>query len=73
MRPAAGAVMGVALRAPAFWLLATTFFICGATSNGLVGTHFVPHAMDHGIAHATAAGTLALMGLMNFVGTLGSG
>ncbi|MFQ3663442.1 MAG: MFS transporter [Chloroflexaceae bacterium] len=71
--PSALAVMGVALRSPAFWLLATTFFICGATSNGLVGTHFVPHAVDHGIAHATAAGTLALMGLMNFVGTLGSG
>ncbi len=73
VRPAAAAVMALALRSPAFWLLAITFFICGATSNGLVGTHFVPHAVDHGITHATAAGTLALMGMMNFIGTLGSG
>lgn len=73
VRLSAAAVMAVALRTPAFWLLATTFFICGATSNGLVGAHFVPHAVDHGIAHATAAGTLALMGMMNFIGTLGSG
>jgi MFS family permease len=72
-RPDARAVMGRAVRTPAFWLLAATFFICGATSNGLVGTHFVPHAIDHGIAAGTAAGALALMGMMNFVGTLGSG
>jgi len=67
------AVMGVALRSPTFWLLSATFFICGASSNGIIGTHFVPHAVDHGISQGTAAGVLALMGLMNFVGTLGSG
>lgn len=72
-RPDALGVMALALRAPAFWLLAATFFICGATSNGLVGTHLVPHAVDHGMTQATAAGALALMGMMNFVGTLGSG
>ncbi|MFV9503563.1 MAG: MFS transporter [Oscillochloridaceae bacterium umkhey_bin13] len=72
-RPNARAVMGLALRTPAFWLLAATFFICGATSNGLVGTHFVPHAVDSGISAGVAAGTLALMGFMNFIGTLGSG
>lgn len=72
-RPDALAVMGLAVRTPAFWLLAATFFICGATSNGLVGTHLVPHAVDHGMTQATAAGALALMGMMNFVGTLGSG
>jgi MFS family permease len=72
-RPAGMAVMGVALRSPTFWLLAATFFICGASSNGMVGTHFVPHAVDHGISQTTAAGALALMGLMNFAGTLGSG
>lgn len=72
-RPDALGVMALALRTPAFWLLAATFFICGATSNGLVGTHLVPHAVDHGMTQTTAAGALALMGMMNFVGTLGSG
>lgn len=67
------AVMSRALSNPTFWLLSATFFICGATSNGMVGTHFVPHAIDHGIAAGTAAGALALMGVMNFIGTLGSG
>ncbi len=74
--PRAGAESGVmrrAVRSLDFWLLAGTFFICGATSNGLVGTHLIPFAHDHGIAQTTAAGMLALMGAMNFVGTLGSG
>ncbi len=62
-----------ALQSSEFWLLAGTFFICGATSTGLIGTHLIPHAHDHGIPQTTAAGMLALMGAMNFVGTLGSG
>jgi MFS family permease len=66
-------VLRWALRTPEFWLLAGTFFICGATSNGLVGTHFIPHAHDHGIPEVTAGGLLALMGAMNFIGTIGSG
>jgi sugar phosphate permease len=66
-------VMQRAVRAPEFWLLAATFFVCGATSNGLIGTHLIPHAADHGIPQATAAGMLALMGAMNFVGTIASG
>lgn len=73
VRPSGIAIMGVALRSPTFWLLTATFFICGASSNGIVGTHFVPFAVDQGIAQTTAAGALALMGFMNFVGTLGSG
>jgi predicted MFS family arabinose efflux permease len=72
-RPSAAAVMGAAVRSPSFWLLAGTFFICGVTSNGLIGTHFVPYAIEYGVPEVTAAGTLALMGMMNFVGTLGSG
>jgi MFS family permease len=70
---AAGGIMQRALRAPEFWLLAASFFICGATSNGLVGTHLIAHAHDHGIAKSTAAGMLALMGTMNFIGTITSG
>ncbi len=68
-----GGVMARALRAPEFWLLSGSFFICGASSNGIIGVHFVPHSIDHGIPEVTAAGVLALMGAMNFVGTIASG
>jgi sugar phosphate permease len=66
-------IMRRAVRTPEFWLLAGTFFVCGATSNGLIGTHFIAHAMDCGIPQITAASTLALMGIFNFVGTIASG
>ncbi len=62
-----------AFRSPVFWLLSGSFFICGASSNGIIGVHFVPHSIDHGIPEVTAASVLALMGAMNFVGTLASG
>ncbi|MGH3089228.1 MAG: MFS transporter [Rubrobacteraceae bacterium] len=68
-----GGVMARALRSPVFWLLSGSFFICGATSNGIIGVHFVPHSIDHGIPEVTAASVLALMGAMNFVGTIASG
>jgi sugar phosphate permease len=61
------------LRSPVFWLLSGSFFICGASSNGIIGVHFVPHSIDHGIPEVTAASVLAIMGAMNFVGTLTSG
>ncbi len=62
-----------ALKTRDFWLLAGGFFICGYTSNGLVGTHLIPHAVEHGFTQVQAAGAVGLMGLMNVVGTLGSG
>ncbi len=62
-----------AFRTPEFWLLAGTFFVCGATSNGVVGQHFIAHAVDHGFTPVIAAGALALMGVFNFVGTIASG
>lgn len=68
-----GGVILRALRSPVFWLLSGSFFICGATSNGIVGVHFVPYSIDHGLPKVTAAGVLALMGAMNFVGTIASG
>ncbi len=68
-----GGIMRRAIRVPEFWLLAGSFFVCGATSNGLIGTHFIAHSIDHGISQTTAASVLALMGAMNFVGTVGSG
>ena len=66
-------VMRQAVRSSEFWLLSATFFVCGATSNGLIGTHLIAHAADHGIGQGLAAGAVALMGMMNFVGTLTSG
>jgi sugar phosphate permease len=71
--PAGAGVMARAVRVPEFWLLSGSFFVCGATSNGLIGTHLIPHSADHGISEVTAAGALALMGSMNFAGTLASG
>ncbi len=62
-----------AVRRPEFWLLAGTFFVCGATSNGVVGQHFIAHAVDHGFTQGAAAGALALMGIFNFTGTIVSG
>jgi MFS family permease len=56
-----------------FWLLSATFFICGATTYGLIGTHLIPAAVDHGISEVAAAGLLALIGVFDLVGTLASG
>ncbi|MGH7830710.1 MAG: MFS transporter [Candidatus Binatia bacterium] len=68
----AGSVVD-AFRSSTFWLLAGSFFVCGATSNGLIGTHLIPHSIDHGIPEVTAAATLGVMGGLNFVGTVLSG
>ncbi|GEL25933.1 MFS transporter [Pseudonocardia sulfidoxydans NBRC 16205] len=62
-----------AARVPTFWLLIGGFFICGATTAGLVQSHFVPAAHDHGMPATTAAGLLALVGVFDLVGTVGSG
>ncbi|MDR7279034.1 MFS transporter [Catenuloplanes atrovinosus] len=62
-----------AARTRAFWLLAGGFAICGATTNGLVGTHFIPAAHDHGMAATAAASLLALIGVFDIVGTIASG
>jgi len=73
IRRADPGIMRRAIRTPAFWLLAGTFFVCGATSNGVVGQHFIAHAVDHGFTPGVAAASLALMGIFNFVGTISSG
>jgi sugar phosphate permease len=65
--------LAVAIRNRDFWLLASSFFICGYTSNGLVGTHLIPHAMEHGFTAVTSATAVGVMGAMNVVGTLASG
>jgi len=66
-------VLGAAARTRTFWLLAGTFFICGWTTNGIISTHFVPAAHDHGMGATTAAGLLAIVGVFDIIGTIGSG
>ena len=61
------------LRSKDFWLLAGTFFICGASTNGLIGTHLIPACMDVGIPEVTAAGLLASIGVFDMFGTTVSG
>jgi sugar phosphate permease len=73
VRPPDRGIMRGAIRTSDFWFLAGTFFICGATSNGLVGQHFIPHAVDHGFTAVAASGALAVMGVFNFIGTIASG
>lgn len=62
-----------AARTRTFWALAAGFAICGATTNGLVGTHFIPSAHDHGMPQTTAAGLLAVVGIFDIAGTIASG
>ncbi|WP_051158846.1 MFS transporter [Tsukamurella sp. 1534] len=67
----AGLVLGA--RRPAFWLLAASFAICGATTNGLLQTHFIPAAGDHGMPATAAASLLAVIGIFDVIGTIASG
>jgi sugar phosphate permease len=70
---AAVSALRMASRTREFWILAGSFFICGASTNGLIGTHLIPACMDHGIPEVQAAGLLAMMGIFDLIGTTGSG
>jgi MFS family permease len=56
-----------------FWILFGTFFICGASTNGLIQSHFIPFCSDNGLPEVAAAGVLATMGIFDFFGTIASG
>ena len=56
-----------------FWILFGTFFVCGLSTNGLIGTHFIPAAHDHGMPTTVAASLLALVGVFDVIGTIFSG
>ena len=58
---------------PGFWILSSTFFICGFTSNGLVSQHFIPFCADNNVGIIVASSYLATIGLFNFIGSIGSG
>ncbi len=71
VRPIEG--LRIALRSPAFWVLGGSFFVCGSSTSGLIGTHLIPACHDYGIPEVRAAGLLAMMGLFDIVGTTASG
>jgi MFS family permease len=79
--PAANApIMAVALgtlressKSSTFWILFATFFVCGASTNGLIQVHLIPMCLDYGIPQVQAASLLAAMGAFDFFGTIISG
>jgi predicted MFS family arabinose efflux permease len=73
--PIAASLRGLRLASGSgsFWLLAASFFVCGASTNGLIGTHLIPAAMDHGMSEVTAASLLATVGFFDIFGTVFSG
>ena len=66
-------VLKEASRVPIFWVLFGTFFVCGCSTNGLIQTHFITLCHDYGLPAVTAASVLAMMGIFDFIGTIGSG
>ena len=66
-------VLKDAARVPIFWVLFGTYFVCGCSTNGLIQTHFITLCHDYGLAAVTAASVLAMMGIFDFIGTIGSG
>ena len=78
--PSTAPVMAAALgtlrdasKSGVFWVLFATFFVCGASTNGLVQVHLIPMCLDYGIPQVEAASLLAAMGIFDFFGTIGSG
>jgi MFS family permease len=67
------AVLAKGARSRSFWLLFASFFVCGLSTNGLVGTHMIALCLDHGLPEVRAAGLLAAMGVLDLVGTTASG
>ncbi|WP_316184837.1 MULTISPECIES: MFS transporter [unclassified Bradyrhizobium] len=78
--PVTAPILGAALgtlrdvsRSTVFWILFATFFVCGASTNGLVQVHLIPMCLDFGIPQVQAASLLAAMGIFDFFGTIMSG
>ena len=69
---AAFGTLGEGVKSKPFWLPAITFFVCGCTTNGLVGTHMIALCHDHGKKAVAEGGLLTIMGLFDLVGTTAS-
>lgn len=63
----------IGVQSSTFWMLVATFFVCGLSTNGLIGTHLIPAAIDHHMTEVEGASLLALMGVFDVVGTTLSG
>jgi len=70
---AAFGALATASKSGTFWLLFATFFVCGLSTNGLIGTHMIAFCADNGIPETRAAGLLMLMGIFDILGTTASG
>ena len=66
-------VLFKSVKSPSLWILASTFMICGLSSTGIVGQHFIPFCADNNVGIVAASSYLAIMGIFNFIGTIGSG
>ncbi|MEU6672090.1 MFS transporter [Streptomyces sp. NPDC046727] len=62
-----------ATRTGTFWLLAGMFVICGASTNGIMWSNWVPAAHDHGMHATVAASMLSLIGVFSALGAAVSG
>ena len=69
----ASARSATASRSRDFWLIAGSYFVCGASTNGLIGTHLIPACVDHGLTEVAGAGLLAATGVFAFIGGTASG
>src|SRR5260221_7443200 len=56
-----------------FWALFFTFYVCGLSTNGLIQTHWIALCGDFGVVPVSAAGMLAIIGFLDFLGTILSG
>ncbi|HSY29848.1 MAG TPA: MFS transporter [Burkholderiaceae bacterium] len=65
--------LGRAIKIRDFWLLFFSFFICGMSTNGYIGSHFIAMCGDYGILAVGGAGILASMGILDLIGTTLSG
>jgi len=70
---AAFSALSVGARSRDFWLIAGGYFVCGASTNGLIGTHLIPACVDHGLTEVVGAGLLAATGVFSFIGGTLSG
>ncbi len=70
---AAFSALSVGARSRDFWLIAGGYFVCGASTNGLIGTHLIPACVDHGLTEVVGAGLLAATGVFSFIGGTVSG
>jgi sugar phosphate permease len=62
-----------AVRSRDFWLISCGYFVCGATTNGLIGTHLIAACVDHGLSEVAGAGLLATTGVFALFGGMSSG